>query len=83
MSPRITEIAAFVSIALRMHQTEARLSKALVEQGTIAKEMSHRVKNVFSVVDSLIHFGAKRGATGDDVAKSLSGRVAPSPWPTA
>lgn len=71
----VTEIAAFVSIALRMHQTEARLSKALVEQGTIAKEMSHRVKNVFSVVDSLIHFGAKRGATGDDVAKSLSGRV--------
>jgi two-component sensor histidine kinase len=71
----VTEIAAFVSIALQMQQTEARLSKALVEQETIAKEMSHRVKNVFSVVDSLIHFGVKRGATGDEVAKSLSGRV--------
>jgi two-component sensor histidine kinase len=71
----ITEIAAFVSIALRMHQTETRLSKALVEQETIAREMSHRVKNVFNVVDGLIHFGGKSAATGDEVVNALSGRV--------
>jgi two-component sensor histidine kinase len=71
----VTEIAAFVSIALRMQQTESRLSKALVEQETIAKEMSHRVKNVFSVVDSLIHLGGNRARTSDEVVKALSGRV--------
>lgn len=71
----VTEVAAFVSIALQMHQTETRLSKSLVEQQTIAKEMSHRVKNVFSVVDSLIHLGGDRTMSSDEVLKALSGRV--------
>lgn len=71
----VTEVTAFVSIALRMQQIETRLSKALVEQETITKEMSHRVKNVFSVVDSLIHLGGNRTMTSDQVLKALSGRV--------
>ena len=71
----ITEVAAFVSIALRMHQTETRLSQALAEQETLAMEMSHRVKNVFNIIDGMIHLGAKRAATKEDLADSLSGRV--------
>jgi two-component sensor histidine kinase len=71
----ITEIAAFVSIALRMHQTEARLSKALLEQESLASEMSHRVKNVFNIVDGMIHLGARRAASTEELAEALSGRV--------
>jgi two-component sensor histidine kinase len=71
----VTEVAAFVSIALQMQQTEARLSRALAEQETLAKEMSHRVKNVFSVVEGLIHLGGRRATTTDELIEALSGRV--------
>ncbi|HEY4169034.1 MAG TPA: HWE histidine kinase domain-containing protein [Reyranella sp.] len=71
----ITEIAAFVSIALQMQQTEARLSKALGEQEALAKEMSHRVKNVFSIVDGIIHLSGKRTDTKEELVASLAGRV--------
>ncbi|TAJ81472.1 MAG: histidine kinase [Reyranella sp.] len=71
----VTEIAAFVSIALRMHQTETRLSQALSEQESLAKEMSHRVKNVFNIVDGMIHLGGRRAETTHELTQALSGRV--------
>lgn len=71
----VKEIAAFVSIALRMHQTEMRLSKALTEQEALAKEMSHRVKNVFNIVDGMIHLGGKHAKTNHELTQALSGRV--------
>lgn len=71
----ITEIAAFVSIALQMQQTEARLSRALGEQEALAREMSHRVKNVFSIVDGIIHLSGKRTETKEELVASLAGRV--------
>lgn len=71
----VREIAAFVSIALRMHQTETRLSQALSEQESLAKEMSHRVKNVFNVFDGMIHLGGKRAETKEEFSQALSGRV--------
>jgi len=71
----IGELATFVSTALQMHQTEARLKQALAEQEAIAKEMSHRVKNVFNILHGMIHFSAKGSATKEDLAEALSGRV--------
>jgi len=71
----VTDLAAFVSIALQMHQTETRLTQALAEQEAIAKEMSHRVKNVFSILGGMIHFSAKGAASKEALAEALSGRV--------
>jgi len=71
----VLELAAFVSVALQMHQTEARLTQALAEQEAIAKEMSHRVKNVFSILQGMIRFSAKGAASPDALADALSGRV--------
>lgn len=71
----VMEIAAFVSIALRMHQTETRLAQALSEQEALAKEMSHRVKNVFNIVDGMIHLGGRRAETTEELTQALSGRV--------
>jgi two-component sensor histidine kinase len=71
----ISEIAAFVSIALQMHQTEIRLSKALREQEALANEMSHRVKNVFAIIDGIIHFSGKRAKSKDELVDALAGRV--------
>jgi two-component sensor histidine kinase len=71
----VSELAAFVSVALQMHQTETRLTQALAEQEAIAKEMSHRVKNVFNIVQGMIHFSARGAPSKEALAETLAGRV--------
>ncbi|WP_066467569.1 HWE histidine kinase domain-containing protein [Bosea sp. WAO] len=44
-------------------------------QKTLAGEMSHRVKNLFALVSTMIRFGAKSAKNKDDFSKSLSGRI--------
>jgi two-component sensor histidine kinase len=69
------ELASFVGIALRMLQSEQRLQRALAEQETLAKEMSHRVKNLFAMTDGMIRMSAKGAGTKDEMARMLSGRL--------
>lgn len=45
------------------------------KQTMLAGEMSHRVKNLFTVVDTMIRFGAKSAKDKDDFSRSLSGRI--------
>jgi two-component sensor histidine kinase len=71
----MTELASFVGTALRMARSEQRLQRALEEQETLAKEMSHRVKNLFSMIDAMIRVSEKGTATKDEMAKVLSGRL--------
>jgi two-component sensor histidine kinase len=70
-----TELASFVGIALRMLQSEQRLQRSLVEQETLAQEMSHRVKNLFAMTDSMIRWSAKGAGTKVEMARLLSGRL--------
>jgi hypothetical protein len=67
-----TELASFVGIALRMLQSEQRLQRSLVEQETLAQEMSHRVKNLFAMTDSMIRWSAKGAGTKVEMARLLS-----------
>ena len=55
-----TELASFVAIMLRMVRTEQKLQKALDEQFVLAKEMIHRVKNLFAITDAMIRDLARR-----------------------
>jgi two-component sensor histidine kinase len=71
----MTELASFVGIALRMLRSEQRLQSALDEQEMLAKEMSHRVKNLFAMIGGMIHISARTSATKEEMAKMLSGRV--------
>jgi len=71
----MTELAAFVGVALRMLRTERELQEALIEQETLASEMSHRVKNLFAMTDGLIRISAKNASTKDEFVRSLSGRL--------
>jgi two-component sensor histidine kinase len=71
----MTELASFVGIALRMLRSEQRLQAALEEQEMLAKEMSHRVKNLFAMIGGMIHISARTSATKDEMAKMLSGRI--------
>jgi two-component sensor histidine kinase len=70
-----TELASFVSIALRMLETTQRLQRALDEQEILAKEMSHRLKNVFALTDGLIRLTARSVSTKGELAETLSGRL--------
>jgi two-component sensor histidine kinase len=71
----LSELAGFVGIALRMAQNEASLRQALDEQETVAKEMSHRLKNVFAMADGMIRVSANNAATLAALAQALSGRL--------
>ena len=71
----LTEITAFVGIALRMKQTAQRLQRTLNEQEILAGEMSHRVKNLFAVTESIVQVSARGAATKEEMARLLSGRL--------
>ena len=71
----LSESAVFTGIALRMIQADHKLKKALEEQETLTKEMSHRVKNLFAMTDSMVRMTARNSATKDEMAESLSGRL--------
>ena len=71
----MTELGSFVSIALQMREAEHRLQTALHEQEMLAKEMSHRVKNVFAITDGMIRAGARTAPDVKTFASDLSGRL--------
>ena len=71
----MTELAAFLGIALRMLDGERQLQAALEEQEVLTKEMSHRVKNLFAITDGMIRGTARNAADKNDMARALSGRL--------
>jgi two-component sensor histidine kinase len=71
----MTELASFTSSALRMVQAESRLKKALDEQEILTKEMSHRIKNLFAITDSMIRMSSRGAQTKQDMADKLIGRI--------
>jgi two-component sensor histidine kinase len=71
----LSELASFAGAALRMAQNEEKLAKALHEQETLTHEMSHRLTNVFAIVDGLVGLTAQHAKTKDDMAATLRGRI--------
>jgi len=71
----LTELAAFAGVALRMLQTEQRLTEALDHQQTLTQEMSHRVKNLFSVTGALVSISARSASSAEEMAEILAGRL--------
>jgi two-component sensor histidine kinase len=69
------DLAAFAAIALRMIQSEERLSEALRMKETLADEMSHRVRNVFALTTSMVRLSAQSASTKEDLAATLIGRL--------
>ena len=54
------------------HDTsEEKLKKSLDEPEILAKEMSHRVKNVFAIADGLIRVSARNAASKEELAENL------------
>jgi two-component sensor histidine kinase len=71
----MSELATFAGMALRMIQSEQRLSLAVHKQETLMREISHRIKNLFSVADSMVRLTARSATTKEELAETLSGRL--------
>jgi two-component sensor histidine kinase len=71
----LSELASFVGIALRMLNSERLLQEALEQQETLTKEMSHRMKNLLTVVAGMVRVSEKGASTPAEMAKMLSGRI--------
>lgn len=69
------ELADFIGTALRMLEAEAQVREALRQQELMAREMSHRVKNVFALVQSMVRLSAKGAKSAGALADVLSGRL--------
>lgn len=69
------ELASFAGIALKMIREEQRLRDALGEQELLAREMSHRLKNLFAMTDGMIHGSARKAESVQELATALSGRL--------
>jgi two-component sensor histidine kinase len=69
-----TELATFVGAALKMVESRQKLQAALEEQETLAREMSHRIKNLFAVAESMVRMSARSTETKEEMTKSLIGR---------
>ena len=71
----MAELASFTGRALRLVVADDRLKKALDEQETLTREMSHRLKNLFSIIESMISMSARNSNTKEELAESILGRV--------
>lgn len=68
------ELASFVGIAFKMLHSERRLQAAVAEQETLAKEMSHRVKNLFAVANVMVRMAGRSASSKEEMAAVLTGR---------
>ena len=71
----LAELASFVGIALRMLNSERLLQEALDQQETLTREMSHRMKNLLTVVAGMVRVSQKGASTPAEMAEMLSGRI--------
>ena len=74
----LTDLAGLVRTALPVFQTEKQLKAALAEQEALAREMTHRVKNLFSILEGMVLLTARRARTKEELAEALF-RAHPGP----
>lgn len=71
----VADLAVFVGAALLVRKREEQARLALEEQETVAQEMSHRLKNLFAVTDSMIRGSARGAKSPAAMVEALSGRL--------
>jgi two-component sensor histidine kinase len=70
-----TEMASFAGLALRVAEHDRQIEQSLRRQEMLAREMSHRLKNVLAVVQALLNMGAEQHLTGRDLADAMRGKL--------
>jgi two-component sensor histidine kinase len=56
-------------------RSEQELQQALEQQEMLTREMSHRLENLFAIVDGIIRISARSTDSKDDLVALLSGRL--------
>ncbi len=69
------QLALFVSNAIKLVARETELKAELDEQEMLAREMSHRLKNLFAMTEGMIHITARGAESPEAMAVALSGRL--------
>lgn len=69
------ELADFIGIALKMVRSEEELQQALEQQELLTREMGHRLKNLFTILDGMVRISARTTDSKDDLVAMLSGRL--------
>jgi two-component sensor histidine kinase len=72
----LADLATFTGVALHMIGSKQRLSEALEQERLIASEMSHRIKNIYTVASSIVNLSAARAANTKELAESVTARLA-------
>jgi len=57
-----------------MLRSEQKLQQALLEQETLAREMGHRIKNLFAIAEGMVRITARSAESKEEMAKTLTGR---------
>lgn len=70
-----TELAGFAGNAVKLIRNADRLSTALDEQALLAREMNHRLMNLFTMTDAMIRGTARDVHDVEEMAGSLTGRL--------
>jgi two-component sensor histidine kinase len=71
----ISELAEFIRFALLMQRNQGRLQDDLDQQGLLAREMDHRIKNLFAMAQGMIRATARTADSAEVLAESLAGRL--------
>jgi two-component sensor histidine kinase len=71
----MTELASFAGLALKMINAENQLKAALQQQETLTGEMSHRVKNLFALINGMVRMTSRSADDPKAMADALSGRL--------
>jgi two-component sensor histidine kinase len=70
-----SELATFVGVALHVKRGQEKLQQAMEAQETLTREMSHRIKNLFALADSMLRQSASGASTKEELTETLSGRL--------
>lgn len=70
----LSELADFISMALQTYESRDCLKSALKEQEILAREMDHRLKNLFAMSSGMIKVSARSAHSAQELASLLSGR---------
>lgn len=71
----INMIAQTAAIAVERHKQELQRAKAEAERNLLLRELDHRVKNAFTLAQSLLGLSAREVDTPLELAEKVSGRL--------
>jgi len=71
----ISMVTRSTAIAIERHRNEQAKAKAEEVRLLLLRELNHRVKNIFALMDSLLYMSAKQATDVDDYARAVRGRL--------